>query len=53
MIYLLTEIGLSPGDSTHLHTIHRTTQITTPFVYFYFFTVHVAITRIKNQLMHN
>jgi hypothetical protein len=30
MIYLLTAIGLSPGDSTHLHTtIHRTTQITT------------------------
>ena len=25
----LTAIGLSPGGSTHLHTIHRTTQITT------------------------
>jgi hypothetical protein len=37
MIYLLTEIGLSPGGSTHLHTNNtqnntnnnRTTQITT------------------------
>jgi len=29
MIYLLTAIGLSPGGSTHLHTIPRTTQITT------------------------
>ena len=33
MIYLLTAIGLSPGDSSTVHsytqTIHRTTQITT------------------------
>jgi len=37
MIYLLTAIGLSPGDSTHLHTNNtwnntnnnQTTQITT------------------------
>jgi len=29
MIYLLTAVGLSPGGSTHLHTIHRTTHITT------------------------
>jgi hypothetical protein len=37
IIYLLTAIGLSPGDSTHLHTNNtqnntnnnRTTQITT------------------------
>jgi len=29
VIYLLTAIGLSPGGSTHLHTILRTTQITT------------------------
>jgi hypothetical protein len=29
MIYLLTAVRLSPGGSTHLHTIHRTTQITT------------------------
>ena len=33
MIYLLTEIGLSPGGSITVHiytqTIHRTTQITT------------------------
>jgi len=26
---LLTAIGFSPGGGTHLHTIHRTTQITT------------------------
>jgi len=33
MIYLLTAIGLSPGDSSTVHiykqTIHRTTKITT------------------------
>ena len=29
MIHFLTAIGLSPGGSTHLHTIHRTAQITT------------------------
>ena len=32
MIYLLTEIGLTPGGSSTLHiytqTIHRTTQLT-------------------------
>jgi hypothetical protein len=28
-IYLLTAIGLSPGGSTHLQTIHKTTEITT------------------------
>jgi len=34
MIYLLTATGLSPGGSTHLHTIHRTTQITTEYLSF-------------------
>jgi len=33
MIYLLTAIGLTPGDSSTIHiytlTIHRTTQLTT------------------------
>jgi hypothetical protein len=28
-IYLSTAIGLAPGSSTHLHAIHRTSQLTT------------------------
>jgi hypothetical protein len=29
LIYLSTTIGLTPGGSTNLHAIHRTSQLTT------------------------
>jgi hypothetical protein len=29
LIYMSTAIGLAPGGSTHLHAIHRTSQLTT------------------------
>jgi hypothetical protein len=29
LMYLSTAIGLAPGGSTHLHAIHRTSQLTT------------------------